>query len=329
MKKARVIKILTKTEVAELNQDRKNNPIAFYTDYTDTFLEHMAEYIHGGRVWRVNIQGDTRGGKSECAQTICFLYIQVFNKVFKKNAFYDKSLKKKLKNSDVLLQELKFTVDDIHANQSDYLYSMRQKAHDKNLIFGQISQIDEARELEGGLGSLTEYSELRNINNIIAKFCPSEIWIHPKKWISMNAPYGMIAYKRDDKRKENWLKCYKMTSTPYGDIPVFVGWVCLPLHPYKKHRQKYEEKKNVWIGGEIQGNISPRMILRHKISEKLAQNSKFAKMNEKGKFVLNTREQKAILEIMIIKGEIQSFNEEEKRDIISLARSVIKGGEDE
>lgn len=329
MKKASVINILTKTEMAELNQERKSNPIAFFTDYTDLFLEHMSEYIHGGRVWRVNIQGDTRGGKSEVGQTICFLYVQTFNKVFSKNAFFDKGLKKKLETSDVKISKIKFTVDNILANQSDYLYNMREKAQNKKLVFGQVNLIDEARELEGGLGSLTEYSEIRNINNIIAKFCPSEVWIHPKKWISMNAPYGLIAYKRDDKKKENWLKCYKMTSSPYGDIPVFVGWVCLPLHPFKKHRQQYEDKKNKWIGEEIKGNINPRMVLRHKVAEKLAINKQFGNRNEKGKFILNTREQKSILERMIIKGEIQNFNEEEKRDIISLARSFIKGEEDE
>lgn len=323
MKQARIIGLLNKVELSELANDIASFPRQFRTDYTDTFLEEMGYYIKGARVWRINIMGDTRSGKSESAQSIAFLYRQMFNKTVRNKSFFDKTLSRKLKTSNIKFKQIKFTVKNIHGNQADYLYDMRDRAKNSRLIFGQINLIDEARELEGGLGSMTEYAELKNINNIIAKFCPSELWLHPKRWISQNAPYGLIAYKKDERRRENWLKCYKMTSTPYGDVPTFVGWVCLPLHPFKKHREEYEDKKNEWILSEIQGNTNPRLRLRYKVASELAKNKLFRKVDIKGKFVANIRTQKSILDKMIIKGDIQDFNEEEKRDIIALARSEV------
>jgi len=328
MKKARIIGLLNRVELSENANEIASNPREFRTDYTDIFFEEMAYYIRGARVWRLNIKGDTRSGKSESAQSICFLYRQEFNKTVRKNLFNDKDLKKKLKTSKIKIKQIEFTSEaNVHANQADYLYDMRQRAKEKNLIFGQINLIDEARELEGGLGSMTENAELRNINNIIAKFCPSEIWLHPKKWISQNAPYGLIAYKKDEKRRENWLKCYKMTSTPYGDIPTFVGWVCLPLHPFEDHRDQYEDKKNEWIMSEINGNVNPRLRLRFEVGRMLSKNKLFSKLDAKGRFVANIRMQKSILDKMIIKGESQDFNEEEKRDIIALARAEVMENE--
>jgi len=328
MKKARIIGLLNRVELSELASDIANFPRQFRTDYTSTFLEEMEYYVRGGRVWRINIMGETRLGKSESAQTIAFIYKQMFNKAVNKKLFFDKSLNKKLKSASIKLQKIGFTVKNIHGNQADYLYDMRERSKSGELIFGQINLIDEARELEGGLGSMTEYAELKNINNIIAKFCPSELWLSPKKWISQNAPYGLIAYKKDEVRRENWLKCYKMTSTPYGDIPTFVGWVCLPLHPYEKHRDNYEDKKNEWILAEIHGNTNPRLRLRFTVASLLAKNKLFKRLDEKGRFVSNIRMQKSILDKMIIKGEVQDFNEEEKRDIISLARSEVLEGEE-
>ena len=167
----------------------------------------------------------------------------------------------------------------------------------------------------GGLGSFTEYTELLNINNIIAKYCPSEVFCSPSKWVSDNAPYGLIARKKDFKNKVVWLQCFKLFNTEYGIDEVFVGWVGLPLHPYNKHRQLYEEKKNIWIEAEIEGNINDRLRLRHETAKKVAEDSRFMSCK-------NKKEQKILLENMIIEGKIQNFNNSEIQDIITNARMI-------
>jgi hypothetical protein len=291
----------------------------FYTNVTPFFINEMKRYIKNYQVWRITIMGETRSGKSETAQTICFKYVSIFNDLYTNDSNFKKGINERLDKS-IKSRNLKFTVNHIMASQSEHLYGIRETASKKKLVFGQIWLIDENKD-QGGLGSYSEKMEQKNINNIIAKFCQSEIWLTPRNFIEANAPYGIRMYKKDIPNRCNWGLLYKIDMTPTGVEFLFLGWIKIPLHDNSKHRDEYEAKKNEWIVKEIEGGADDRMVLRHEVAKKLALDKDFCQLNNKGtNFLRNTKQQKAILERGIIEGKIQNFNEMEKETIVSFAR---------
>ena len=316
---------LTESDLIVLQELREKYPRQFYSNRTEFVIREMAKYINQFQVWRMSIMGETRSGKSEVAQAFCFKYVDIYNDRLKDKEFI-KRLKSRLTN-EIKVKNLKFNVEFIMASQSEYLYEIRQDASANKLTFGQIWLIDENREKDG-LGSWSEKMELTNINNIIAKFCQSEIWITPRKLIEANAPYGLVTFKKDIKNKCNWALLYKIDMGVQGTEYKFLGWIQVPLHPHKKHRDQYEAKKSRWIMKEIQGGADERMVLRHEIAKQLSEDVLFAetKLNSKGNkaFVRNSKQQRSILEEWIIEKKCQSFNELEKEHIVSAAQDLAK-----
>lgn len=316
-----MLPILTQTDYVVLERLRKENAIAFFKNVTKFLVEEMYKYIEDHRVWRMAIMGETRVGKSEVGLTMCTLYEQKFNELMKLGKFdnldvWNKFFKKK---------QFKFEIDNILGSQSDYIYKIRNLQRDNKLQFGQIWQIDESREKIGGLGSFSEELDLQNLNNIIAKFMQSEIWITPRKFAGGNTPFGLYVYKKDIKNRVNWCLLYKIQmSTRYTQNYHFMGWVKIPLISNEKLRKEYNDKKNDWIQQEISGGGDARIMERKKVSQMLVKDDMFGRLSNTGKsFVLNKEQQLSVLEQYIMDKKTQNWNELEKYRIVEEARLII------
>jgi len=316
---------LTKKDYMVLENIRMQNMRAFNSNVTSFYLQEMYNYIKGKRVWRTSIMGETRSGKSEVGSTIGITYTKYFNKLLLQGHFDDLDLFVKDKFSK---NELNFKVYNVCANQSVYIQRLRESLKTKKLSFGQIWQIDERKDKIGGLGSFSEQLELKNINNIIAKFMQSEIWISPDQLENRNAPYGLYCYQKDEVNRVNWCLLYKIDRTvSLGINYTFMGWVKIPLHKNVKFRSDYNDAKDEWINREIEGSSDERMSLRKKTSVLLSKDEFFSKghFSDNGNFVfsLSKSQQISILEDYILDGKSQKWNELEMFRIIDEARMIV------
>jgi len=316
---------LTESELIILQELREKYPRQFFSNRNEFFVGEMHKYIKQLQVWRVSIMGETRAGKSETAQTICFKHKELFN-IELKNPNYLKKIRSKI-DKDIRVEPLNFSVENIMESQSEYLYKIRELGAKNELKFGQIWLIDENSERDG-LGSWSEKNELNNINNIVAKFCQCEVWSTPRRMVEANAPYGLLMFKKDVINLCNWALLYKIDMTPEGIQYKFLGWLKIPLHSNVEHRKNYELKKSAWIKKVISGGADDRMVLRHKVATQLAEDELFAeiKLTSKGTktFERSSKQQKSVLEDWIILGKCQNFNELEKEQIVSLAQDFAK-----
>jgi len=310
-------------EMNVLGKIRARYPRLFFANVTKFFQREIYNYIRDARVFRCSIMGEVRTGKSESAQSIAKWYIQIFNKFLKMGLFEKIDIfEQGFLNKEPLTLSSKY----IYGNQSEYIYSLREQQKEGKLPFGQIHIIDETREGVGGLGSFSEELELKNLNNIVAKFMQSEIWLSPNKLALKNCPYGVRLVKKDLKERVNWGMLYKLDTeansiTSYD----FLGWVKIPLHNDEELRKEYNQKKNKWIEHEYQGNVDPRAIERNKLAEKLSKDNLFSTM--KGKkgttFILSKDQQVSMLERWIIEKKTQRWNEQEIYRIVESARLII------
>lgn len=294
------------------------NPIEFFQNRTKFLLKQMKKYIWDARVFRISIMGETRGGKSEVGSTLAFQYEKYFNQAMNEGAFKKIDL---FKNGEFKNENIKFNTKFVCGGQSDYIYTLRETHREKKMKFGQIWQIDESKDKIGGIGSMSEVIELRNLNNIVAKFMQAEVWITPLKFETRNAPFGLVVYKKDVKNRINWCLLYKIENTARNVEYHFMGWVDIPMHKNERFRKKYNEKKNQWIKGEIEGTGDPRIDERKKVAKMLSEDILFSEMNEKGnRFTLSKEQQLAYMETLIQHKKIQNFNEVEKYRIMEDAR---------
>ncbi|KKN77144.1 hypothetical protein LCGC14_0363410 [marine sediment metagenome] len=307
-------------DMLSLKRIRVHFPMQFYQNVTSFFIGQMSEYIKDCRVWRIVLMGETRGGKSETAMTIAKLYVNIFNQYLKKDAFKHMKFDKYLK-----VAPLTFGIDYVVGSQSNYIYTLREQKKSGKLKFGQIWQIDENRENVGGLGTFSEMLDLANINNIVAKFMQSELWLTPVKLQQRNAPYGLYVYKKDTVNRVNWCLLYKIEMGVKGTLEyIFMGWVKVPLHHDVNLRNEYEMKKNKWIANEIEGAVDQRVIQRKHAAEQLSKDPVFSEMSKSGKsFALSKDQQLALLEQYIIEGKTQRWNELEMYRIISEGRMLV------
>lgn len=313
---------LTNNEMTLVMELRSQHPGAFMSNQTKFLIGEMRQYILDKRIFRISIMGETRVGKSEVGTSIGILYKNIFNECFDRGVFKDVDVYDgtKLKSG-----KIKFNVNYIVGSQEDYIIELRKTYSEGKLTFGQIFQIDENRDAIGGLGSFSTEIDLRNINNIVAKYMISEIWITPTKFLDRNTPYGIYVMKKDLKNRVNWGLLYKIKLTEQSVHEyVFLGWVCIPLHKDNKLRKDYNIKKNEWINDEMLGKSNKRTQLRKDASKLLAKDTLFGKLTDSGKqFKLSKSQQVSILENYIEDGKLQDFNEAEKWRIIDEARLII------
>jgi hypothetical protein len=307
-----------------LEELRKKAPLAFYSNITKFFFSEMYNYIKDSRCYRCSIMGETRGGKSECGQTLALVYVSMFNTLLDSGNFDNSDLFKTgvFEKSRIVLD-----IKKICSNQSDYIYRLRDEYKDQSLKFGQVWIIDESKKAIGGLGSYSETLDLENINNIIAKFMQSEIWIQPLQFETKNAPYGLYVYKKDVKARVNWCLCYRMQRTATGGVEyTFMGWVKLPLHTNEELRRVYNIKKNEWIEAEMSGSYDVRLEERKSLSKRLSEDKEFSRRTASGKaFRLSKAQQVTVLEDWILSGKTQNWNQMEREMIVEEARRVADG----
>lgn len=297
----------------------------FYQNVTNFFIREMTEYIKDSRVWRIVIMGETRGGKSEVASTIAKLYVNIFNQCLRNNKFKDIDI-----GSFIRMEPLTFAIEHVMGSQSEYVYTLRQSEKDKKLKFGQVWQIDENRENVGGLGTYSETLDIANINNIVAKFMQSELWLTPVRLQQRNAPYGIFVYQKDIKNRVNWCLLYKILMGVKGTVEYnFLGWVKIPLHHDVEFRKKYNIKKNEWIAAEISGTVDKRVLERKQAAEFLSKDFQFGELTASGKtFRLSKEQQMALLERLMIDGKTLRWNELEMYRIVDEARMIVMRRQD-
>ena len=314
---------LTPNETARLIELRRKFPRQFMTDQTFFLTNEMRSYILDKKIWRMSIMGEVRMGKSEIGTSFALLYLKMFNELYDEDYFNIKELTKSTKLIDA---RLTFDIKHIRSSQEDYITSLRKIYSDSKLKFGQIFQIDENKQSGGGLGSYSTEADLNNLNNIVAKYMISEIWITPDRFIDRNCPYGLRVFKKDLEHKVNWCLLYKIEMMEnFMKKYIFMGWVHVPLHSNEKLREEYNKKKNEWISVELEGGSDVRTLLRKEASKLLSKNELFARLTPSGKdFAISQAEQMSILEDYILDGKIQNFNEAEKFRVVAEARLIIK-----
>lgn len=301
-------------------------PQHFLKNRTCFFYSEMWRYIFEKKVYRIRIMGETRGGKSESAQTIAINYTRIFNALFKighfKNieAAYESGKKVEVKSISV-------EVEHIHANQASYLYSQRDATREEKLSFGQIHAIDEDRENPGGIGSFSEEMETENINNIVAMFMQSEIWIKPKRFENTNTPYGLNCQIKDEENRLNWSLLYKIEMNSSGlREQNFLGWVSITVHTNKPLRQAYIKKKTTWISQELKGTANPRSERRMVAINKMLDDPFFTqnKMRKDGTigWVHGIESMKFLVEKAMMEQKIDPFNDTEIERIVHGARAL-------
>jgi len=307
-------------DMIALRRLRVNFPNQFFTNVTNFFIQEMTEYIRDCRVWRIVMMGETRGGKSECATTIAMLYVNIFNQLLRQDKF-----KKVDVGKFINVEPLSFDISNVCSSQSNYVYTLREAEKNKILKFGQIWQIDENRENIGGLGTFSETLDLANINNIVAKFMQSELWLTPIKLQQRNAPYGLYIYQKDVVNRVNWALLYKIDMAVRGGMDYhFLGWVRIPLHHNEDFRQTYNMKKNEWIAKEIGGTIDQRALERKHAAKMIAEDKTFCMLTPSGKsFKFSKDQQIVMLEQYIIDGKTQRWNELEMYRIVDEARMIF------
>ena len=312
---------LNQSDYVILKELRLGFPQNFFMNRTKFFIQEMYKYIDDHRVWRVSIMGETRIGKSEVASTVCFLYAMKYNKNLSSGLYANLDVQKYMP-----IIPVEFAIKHVMANQSEYIYNLREVQKKKEMVFGQIWQIDEDKEKIGGMGSFSEMLELQNLNNICAKFMQSEVWITPAKLLTRNCPYGLYVYKKDIEHLCAWCLLYKIDmGTGGGATFTFLGWVKIPLHNNEEFRQLYNEKKNEWIEKEIRGGGDPRILERKKAAVILSEDKYFNAQTASGKsFVLTKGQQHSIAQDYVIQQKIHRFNEAELFMIIEEARLIVK-----
>ena len=283
----------------------------------------MWRYIYEKRVFRVSVKGETRGGKSEAVQTVGMNYYRIFNRLYDLGHFDD------INPEGIIKRKIDFNINHIHDNQSVYIHNIREKAKNKELVFGEFNIIDEDKDNYGGLGSFSEQQELSNINNIVARFMLSEAWIRPNVFLKRNTPYGLQTMIKDYENRVNWCLLYKIEMESLG-IPEFtlLGWVAIGLHKDDELRKDYESKKDSWIADELVGGVSTRTKSRHEASKILADDGRFSetKFTKSGReiFSRTPEQQKIILEILMSEGKIPVFNETEMERIVQHSRLIFQ-----
>jgi len=309
-----------------LEEIRKTFPGFFRRLRNTFFYSEMWRYAYERKVFRVTIMGETRGGKSEQAQTISINWCRIFNAL---------SLEGHYKDIHILYSDatplktglIEIGIEHIHANQSAYLYYLRDTTRAMQLQFGQMHIIDEDRENPGGIGSFSEEMEVENLNNIVAKFMQCEIWITPRRFQIMNTPYGLNCMIKDEKNRTNWSLIYKIEMNSSGIREQnFLGWTGIALHSEKKLRDLYQEKKNQWIEQELKGTINQRAHRRMAAIEFLLTDKNFIQHAESKHGQLRWHHgvdaMKFLVEKAMMEQKVDQFNDTEIERIVYGARAL-------
>lgn len=314
---------ITREDRIKYQEIFETNPANFTKNATRYYFMNMRGSIRTGKVWRNNISGRVRHGKSEVAQTWIMLYIDEHNIAIELNCF------NKLKEQGIDYNVEKLTplsYKDILFSQSNYLYLLREEEKEDKLVYGKPRIVDEDQQSTGGIGSYSEKLEIDNINNITAQAVQSEYQLRPDRFVLLNAPFGLHQEKMDRENKINWSMLYEFNTEPLRTKDyIFKGWVATPLHEEHDLRKLYNISKKENIKKVIKGTADLRLLERHKVSKLLSENEYFKSRTINGKtFKYSKTQQESILNEMIINGDFQNFNAIEKEEIVDYARLLAE-----
>lgn len=314
---------LTNEDRVKYHEIFDESPLLFGKNVTKYYFMNMRNHIRTGKVWRNNISGRVRHGKSEVAQTWVMLYIDEFNLAIDLKC-YDKL---KDEGIDYNIQKLnRLSADDILTSQSNYLYILRNEEKENKMVYGKPRIVDEDQMSTGGLGSYSEKLEIDNISNITAQALQSEYQLRPDRFVLLNAPFGLHQEKMDRKNRINWSMLYEFKTDPLRTKDyMFKGWVATPVHTDAELRIEYNFNKKENIKKVIEGTADLRLLERHKVSKLLSENVHFNARSINGKtFKYSKSQQESILNEMIISREVQNFNDMEKNEIVDYARLLAE-----
>lgn len=327
---------LDETEMKPLQDLRHSHPHEFHTNVRDYVKRMIWDHVKKRVILRASIMGLPRSGKSEVGQTLSFWHVNAYNEALRQGYF--EGLEIRYKDRTLMaVDAIDFRPEHVHDNQMVYKQYIQSAYRQKSLRFGQIHIIDESKRSVGGVGSMSDQIETRNINDITAKFGQSEIWITPTQIQARNATFGFYVKKKDMVNKVNWCLVYLPVQEPDGMLLYkFIGWIDVPLHNNGNFRDEYEKKKDGWIGDVLGGGGDPRDTMRGETARYFYElrPELFELYPNSGKPKTSRRKKIVALKQMMRQGEVQNFNEMEQEYIAEEAELMAeqefnRSGEDD
>lgn len=231
---------------------------AFYTNYTNDFLQYLKDKARLGEPIHLSVMGTTRSGKSSIASTIGFIIMALYGKMF--------SSEYVCANSIEFLEKIQSTPTEDTAN-SYFLID-----EDKNYW---------------GIGSMAKKVKLQDVANIIAKHNISTASLCPTKFANQEAHYGLRMFGKCYKTKTCRMMLYNLQekgsggTLPLGMVYLPIVEVLLPKEIGDKYNQEYEDKKDDWIKKEILGEGDVLYDLKKRTAENFIRDEQFKSLTKK------------------------------------------------
>jgi hypothetical protein len=320
---SKIIVPVTKEDRIKYSDLYNADPHAFKTNKTEFYYMQMKQTVCNGKVQRIQIMGKPRHGKSEVAQFWTMLLIDVHNYAVEHNLF-DRLKKQGVEYQIKILPKL--NMSQILFSRSNFLYNLRKKQKEGNLILGEPSIVDEDESSIGGLGSMSEKIEMTNIDNIVAQAIQHEHQLRPDKFTLTNSNFCLFQEKMDRENRINWSMLYELRNEPNSNVLYkFLGWVASPLHFDDELRIEYNKMKKQNIIAVIEGTNDLRLIERVNVAKQLCTDEMFKQRTPNGKmFKLSVYQHECILNEWILAKKIQNFNIMEKQEIVQHARMIAE-----
>lgn len=331
-----MIPFLSEAEMIPLQDLRYASPHEFHSNVKEYVKRMIWDHVRKRVILRASIMGLPRSGKSEVGQTLSFWHVNAYDEALRQGYFDDLRIQYN-DGSLMRVDSIDFRPEHVHGNQMVYKQYIQSAYRQKSLRFGQIHIIDESKRSVGGVGSMSDQIETRNINDITAKFGQSEIWITPTQMQARNTTIGLYVKKKDMVNRVNWCLVYLPVQEPDGMLLFkFIGWLDVPLHGRDAFREEYEKKKDGWIGDVLGGGGDPRDTMRGDTARYFYEQRPelFELYPNSGKPKTPKRKKIVALKQMMRKGQVQNFNEAEQELIIEESELVAEqenqvGSEDE
>lgn len=276
-------------------QKDKKFRMAFYTDYTPTFMQFIKDKVKLNEVVHLSTIGGVRSSKSVSMQSLA---------IFHQALYYRK-----------------FGILYICANQYEYLDKIQKLPEEK--LKNRMFILDEDKGSVYGSGSMAKKMKLLDVQNIIAKAGISTISINPVEWSNPHAQYGLRSAGRCFRTGVNRFMLYNLQSSQSTGSPL--GMVYIPFYRnlvpesyWKPLEMAYDKKKDEWIVKERMGEGDVLGEMKKKCAKDFLIDSEFLQIKRKSQRLTyiktklgsewTTNECKEILDIISIMGNGIEFD---------------------
>jgi hypothetical protein len=231
---------------------------AFYTNYTNDFLQYLKDKAKLGEPVHLSIMGNVRAGKSSIASTIGFIIMALYGK--------------------------KFSVDYVCANSIEFLDKIQSIPTEQTT--NSYFLIDEDKSYFG-TGSTAKKFKLQDVANIIAKHNVSTATLCPTKFANTDSHYGLRVFGKCYKTKTCRMMLYNLQekgsggSLPLGMVYLPIVSALLPKEIADEYNRGYEAKKDKWINQEILGENDVMYELKKKTAENFVRDKQFLSLKKK------------------------------------------------